>query len=119
MALDIDPSCLKIAKTNSASFDAHITFLQSDLLKSLPVNSAANSVMLVNLPYVPTDFPINDSADFEPRTAIFGGIDGLELYTGLFGQINCLSLKPNYMITESFPSQHSALQAIARKWLWA
>ncbi len=112
---DIDPHCLNIAAKNALSLKGNITFVQSDLLKSLSAGQLANSVLLANLPYVPTDFPINDSAGFEPRTAIFGGEDGLDLYLRLYEEISGLDLKPKHIITESLPTQHRALGSIAKK----
>jgi len=114
IALDINPECLKIAKKNSISLHADVEFLQSDLLESLPTILEANSVVIANLPYVPTDFPINQSADFEPRVAIFSGKDGLDLYVRLFKEVSSLALKPGYIITESLSTQHRPLQSIAR-----
>lgn len=113
IALDIDQECLEVAKKNALSLKTNITFLQSDLLESLPANLMNGSVFLANLPYVPNDFSINGSAKSEPELAIFGGTSGLELYSQLFAQINMMSSKPNYIITESFPDQHKTLQYIA------
>jgi len=115
IALDIDQKCLEVAKKNALSLKTNITFLQSDLLQFLPANLISNSVFLANLPYVPNDFKINGSAKSEPKLAIFGGTNGLELYAQLFTQIKALNSKPNYIITESFPDQHKMLEHIARQ----
>ena len=114
IALDVDQKCLKVAKKNATSLKTDITFLQSDLLQSLPADLINNSVLLANLPYVPDNFPINDSAKLEPKLAIFGGISGLDLYSQLFTQITNLNSRPNYVITESFPDQHAMLESIAQ-----
>lgn len=115
VALDIDPECLKIAKKNSLSMNADIMLLKSDLLESLPTNLANNSIFLVNLPYVADSFNINAEARFEPKTAIFGGSKGLDLYSRLFNQIITLKAKPSYVITESFPDQQLDIQSMAAR----
>jgi release factor glutamine methyltransferase len=112
-ALDIDTQCLKVARKNALSTKTDITFLQSDLLESLPANLAYSSIVLANLPYVPDGFAVNRSARLEPKLAIFGGSKGLDVYSRLFQQIVALTTKPAHVITESFPVQHPQLQSIA------
>jgi methylase of polypeptide subunit release factors len=51
----------------------------------------------------------------EPRTAIFGGPDGLDLYRQLFEQIDPLPYKPQYVLTESMPPQHELMKDVARQ----
>lgn len=106
-ATDIDGGCLKVAKRNAESLKANITCLEADLLDSnqLP---AQLDIVLANLPYVPDDFHINLAASHEPRLAIFGGLDGLELYRRLFN-----GLEASYVLTEALPPQHEMLAAIA------
>jgi release factor glutamine methyltransferase len=112
-ATDIDTKCLQVAKKNGLSLKANVKFFKSDLLKSLPAKLLENSVLLANLPYVPDGFTINESASLEPRAAIFGGEEGLDLYTQLFDQIMALKGTPSHVITESLPEQHDGLQSIA------
>jgi methylase of polypeptide subunit release factors len=71
-------------------------------------------VLLCNLPYVPDQHTINKSASFEPTNAIFGGNDGLDVYSQLFNQLKNRQNKPLYIITECFPDQQTRLQTIAK-----
>jgi methylase of polypeptide subunit release factors len=71
-------------------------------------------VILANLPYVPINFMINQSAAMEPRIAINGGSDGLDVYRRFFDQINKLPRQPKYIFTESLPPQHKELGKIAK-----
>ncbi len=122
-ATDISTECLKIAKQNSELHNTHITYLRGDLLEPiLSVGLAPQSAILANLPYVPSNYTINQDAEREPKLAIFGGEDGLDLYRKLFDQIykanssNILSKnhpKPQYVFTESMPAQHQILKQIA------
>jgi methylase of polypeptide subunit release factors len=73
--------------------------------------ATAYDIVLANLPYVPDHYQINEAAMMEPRIAIFGGKDGLDLYRRLFKQLK--SEPARYVLTESLPFQHIDLQVIA------
>jgi release factor glutamine methyltransferase len=115
-AADIDPKCLEIARKNAGKHGTDISFLQGDLLQ--PVLDAgydlARTTLLCNLPYVPNGFNINTAAGHEPRHAIFGGLDGLDLYRTLFAQLADMPTKPLYICCESLPTQHKTLAHLAR-----
>lgn len=116
IATDIDEKCLATAQANAQNLDADITILRGNLLDALAATLLVEfdtSVLLCNLPYVPNDFHINTAATHEPRHALFGGPDGLDLYRTLFEQINAREHKPNYVLTESLPPQHEALANVA------
>jgi len=110
--LDIDKKALKVAKTNVDKFTLNLRFVQGDLLAD--VNNGYD-VILANLPYVPDDFKINQAAMREPRRAIFGGLDGLDVYRRLFDQLKNRPSKPLYILCEALPPQHSKLAGIARQ----
>jgi len=108
--LEIDSEALKIARTNVDKFTLPLNVIKSDLLKS---GGHEYDVLLCNLPYVPDSFQINPAALQEPRLAIFGGPDGLDVYRKLFKQVGALAHKPLYILTEALPPQHSQLAEIA------
>lgn len=114
-ATEINKNALLVAKKNARNLGADIAFYQGDVLSPLPdaVLSTSYSV-LANLPYVPDSHTINQAAMFEPKVAIFGGSDGLDLYRQLFDQIKELNHKPTYVLTESLPFQHQDLEAVAK-----
>ncbi len=111
--VDIEATCLSVARQNAQRRALTITLKKSDLLESVVVTPGA--VLLCNLPYVPDDYKLNDAAMNEPKKAIFGGEDGLDLYRRLFKQIEALPHRPAYVLTESLPFQHKALAKIAKK----
>ena len=113
-ASDISEHCLKIARNNAKYLDADVTFYQGNLLEPIIAHCSQLTALLCNLPYVPSDYPINKAATHEPKPAIFGGNDGLHLYRNLFAQIGHLHQKPTYVLTESLPFQHNALESIAK-----
>jgi release factor glutamine methyltransferase len=112
IAADIDPRCLAVARKNAERLHVEITFQESDLLSTV---TQTPDIILANLPYVPDTYHINEAAMEEPRIAIFGGPDGLDLYRKMFDQIDSLDQKPSHILTESLPFQHHGLAAIARK----
>lgn len=113
-ASDVDPLCLQTARANATNLHADITFLQGDLLQPYALQQTADALLLLaNLPYVPTNYPINQAAAHEPKLALFSGKDGLDEYKQLFAQADTLAQKPLYIITESFLPQHTTLTEIA------
>ncbi len=110
--LESDLSALKMSKINVDKFTLNISIIKSDLLKGSEKNY---EILICNLPYVPDDYILNKAAEWEPKIALYGGQDGLDLYRKLFVQINKRSFKPLFILTESLPSQHSKLIKIASK----
>lgn len=115
IATDIDSKCLKVARQNAQNLDANVKFYQGNLLDPVPASSfQLPTSILANLPYVPDHYHINEAAGMEPRVAIFGGMDGLDIYRKLFAQVTQYPNPPLYILTESIPFQHKSLAKIAR-----
>jgi release factor glutamine methyltransferase len=112
-ACDISDECLHTAAQNNRSHRSNVTIYKSNLLESA---GSSYDVLICNLPYVPDSHTINKAAMFEPRLAIFGGTDGLDLYRELFVQISEVETKPQYILTESLPFQHEVLADIAKQY---
>lgn len=110
--LEIDSGALKIAQKNVDKFTINISVISSDLLAA---SRQDNNVLLCNLPYVPEEYHINTAAMAEPRLAIFGGSDGLDIYRRLFEHIEKLKKRPLFILCESLPPQHETLSRIARQ----
>lgn len=108
--IDIDPECLEVAKKNAQKHSVVVEIIKNDLL---PHDDGIDFV-LANLPYVPENYQVNQAALNEPRLAIFGGEDGLDVYRRLFEQINNSKNTPAYLCCESLPFQHKALEALAK-----
>ena len=114
LGLDIDSKCLTVARKNAKNLMADVHFVKSDLLQSITRKKLDGAALLCNLPYVPDTFQINTAAGHEPRLAIFGGPDGLDVYRSLFTQIRSSNCKPAYILTEALPPQHEVLKNIAQ-----
>jgi release factor glutamine methyltransferase len=91
LATDLWPDALDLARENAVAHavaDA-IDFVAADLLPPEPPDSCRYDVVAANLPYVRTDaiagLPV--AASFEPRTALDGGDDGLEVIRRLLARL--------------------------------
>ena len=107
---DISAGALAVAKHNIHLHELHLHARKMNLL-SRPLRPY--DAILANLPYVPDRWEINQAAMAEPRIAIFGGADGLDIYRKLFHQLARFTWKPRYILTESLPPQHENLAQIA------
>jgi len=108
---EIDKNAIVISNKNAKLHNVAIETVESNLLSQVP---SVPDVILANLPYVPDSYQINEAALMEPRVAIFGGPDGLDLYRKLFQQLKDRAWKPSFILTESLPFQHNDLSAIAQ-----
>jgi release factor glutamine methyltransferase len=115
-ATEINNEALGVARQNADRLKAQINFYQGNLLEPLTTVSPFPSplVILANLPYIPNAHTINKAAMLEPKMAIFGGSDGLDLYRELFMQLANTKPQPEYVLTESLPPQHTILVKIAK-----
>jgi release factor glutamine methyltransferase len=107
---DISSGALAVAKHNTHLHELRLHVRKMNLL-SRPLRPY--NVVLANMPYVPDKWKINEAAMAEPRIAIYGGPDGLDIYRKLFNQLHRFTWRPKYVLTESLPPQHEALEAIA------
>jgi release factor glutamine methyltransferase len=109
---DIDASVLAVARHNVHTYELNLKLYKRDLLRRA---HRPYDVVLANLPYVPDHYRINQAAAMEPKLAIFGGKDGLDVYHRFFVQLHRLHSSPKYVLTESLPPQHQELREIAVK----
>jgi release factor glutamine methyltransferase len=107
---EIELPAIEVSKKNAELYKVDVHHYQSDLLSAW---QQKYDVILANLPYVPDHFTLNSAAEAEPRIAIFGGHDGLDIYRQLFTQIQSFDWRPQFMLTESLPPQHDTLTKIA------
>ncbi len=91
-ATDVSPEALDLARENAVGHAAAdgMRFIDADLLPPvLPDGGSPFDILLANLPYVRTDaiagLPI--AASFEPRLALDGGADGLDVIRALLERL--------------------------------
>ncbi len=91
-ATEISPEALDLARENAVGHAAAdgLRFIEADLFPPVrPDDNAPFDIVLANLPYVRSDaiagLPI--AASFEPRLALDGGADGLDLIRALLERL--------------------------------
>lgn len=115
---DISKQALRVAQKNASQFSVEVGFIHGDLLAPVSgyiINSSEEYVVVANLPYVPTNYPINEAAKYEPPLALFSEDNGLNHYSRLFTQIDAMLIKPAVIITEALAFQHSSLRTLAEQ----
>lgn len=83
-ATDISAAALAVAQRNAEKHGAAIDFLQGSLFT--PVAGRSFDLIVSNPPYIPTADIASleqEVREFDPRTALDGGCDGLEIYRDL------------------------------------
>ncbi|MEK7105218.1 MAG: peptide chain release factor N(5)-glutamine methyltransferase [Patescibacteria group bacterium] len=96
IAVDLSPQALTLAEQNAKIHKVadRVTFLQSNLLKSLKpevTRGLQEVIITANLPYLTTKqiaLAESEVKDYEPRLALDGGVDGLDVYNELFRMLS-------------------------------
>lgn len=122
IGIDISSGALIIAKRNSKKYNlSNIQFIQSNLLgtfikKPSAISQSRHILILANLPYVPLEIlKTEPSISQEPRLALAGGHDGLDVYRRLAKQIYTLKKQVNVHMTilcEINPEQKKFFQTL-------
>ncbi|HSX17203.1 MAG TPA: HemK/PrmC family methyltransferase [Patescibacteria group bacterium] len=108
---DIDKAALAVAIDNARELKAPVHATLADMLTGVPETF---DIILTNLPYVPSAYPINDAARHEPEIALFAGDDGLDAYRMFWEQLASWEHKPSFVLTESLGLQHGKLASLAQ-----
>lgn len=99
-AVDIDARSLKVAMENALANQCgdRIRFKQSDLFRNL---TRSYNVFCANLPYIPSDeVSAVNSLPYEPRLALDGGQNGLEIIKRCLAESRTHLLKPALLLLE-------------------
>jgi release factor glutamine methyltransferase len=115
-AIDCTDAVLDVASYNIRSHNVtdRITLCKGDLLEPLP---ELVDLIVANLPYIPTDrIPaLQPEIQWEPREALDGGTDGLELIRRLLSQAST-KLKERWgILLELDPEQVPAVEEVTRR----
>ncbi len=117
VATDISADALALAQENAKRLgvSARIQFLRGDLLAPLPMRVDG---VIANLPYVTTSewqqLP-RHIREYEPRTALDGGQDGLDLIRKLFSQVAQRVKSDGWLLLEIGATQGQAVSALVRQ----
>jgi release factor glutamine methyltransferase len=100
---DVSTAALAVARDNAERLHARVHFVASDLLEAFAEQPLFDAIV-TNPPYVPdVDGAMLQAEvrDFEPRVALFGGTDGLDLYRRLIPAAHS-ALRPGGLLAMEF-----------------
>ena len=81
-AVDVSPDALAVARENAASLGLQVEFVRGDLLRGVKLPEGGFAAIAANLPYIASPELAElqpEVRDYEPRLALDGGQDGLDL----------------------------------------
>jgi release factor glutamine methyltransferase len=114
-AADIDPAAVGCARRNVAAVDGHV--YTSDLYASLPAALRGRvDVLIANTPYVPTaaiDLLPPEAREHEPRVALDGGADGLDVARRVMAEAPAWLAPGGHVLVETSDDQASVLATAA------
>tara|TARA_Y100000590_G_scaffold412931_1_gene508291 strand:+ start:573 stop:1409 length:837 start_codon:yes stop_codon:yes gene_type:complete len=118
IGIDISAKTIKIAKTNAKKLNLlnRSKFRIFDLKK---YKTGKYDLIISNPPYIPSKDIKNLSKDiinYEPRVALNGGIDGLDLIRKIINMGNYLLKKNGLLVLEIGFNQYGKVSAIMRKY---
>ncbi len=114
-ATDISPEALAIAQQNAAQQGVNVSFMQGDLLAPLIEEQIIVDILMANLPYIASDeLAVLAVSRYEPRLALDGGPDGLDLIRRLLGDLHQVSCSGTLVLLEIGADQGAAVQALAQ-----
>ncbi len=115
-AIDVSADALLVAMANAhrLGVEPRLSFFLGDV--STPELRPFFDVIVANLPYVPTKdiAPAPDPVSFEPRLALDGGPDGLDLYRRFLKHASRLLALDGIILMEAAPPIIAELDALAR-----
>ncbi|MBZ0300048.1 MAG: peptide chain release factor N(5)-glutamine methyltransferase [Anaerolineae bacterium] len=115
-AVDLSPLALDIARQNAALHAVEVTFLEGDLLQPLIERGLKINVLMANLPYIAHDeLPTLAVSQYEPRLALDGGTDGLDLVRRLLADVRKVCNPGALVLLEIGAAQGAAAVALAQE----
>ncbi|WP_194813818.1 putative protein N(5)-glutamine methyltransferase [Nocardia sp. XZ_19_385] len=106
-AADIEPVAVECARRNLAPLNAPV--YQGDLFEPLPADLRGRvDILLANTPYVPSEMIAQmppEARDHEPRTALDGGPDGLDIFRRVVAGARDWLAPGGHLLVESSAAQ--------------
>jgi release factor glutamine methyltransferase len=118
--VDISEEALEIARANAArlQLDQQVSFRQGDLLSGFP-RGGGFDLVVSNPPYVGEAEPEKtqrEVREFEPKVAVFAGMDGLSVYQRLIPQAHEVLKEGGWLVMEIGYSIESQVRALLTGW---
>jgi release factor glutamine methyltransferase len=117
IATDISERAVRVAATNAWRLAAQVEFVVSDLGSTLA--SSSFDLVVSNPPYVPAADKSNlqkEVREYEPEIALFGGVDGLDVYRRLIPEARRLLRPGGVLIMEIGYSEVEPVRELLAQW---
>ncbi len=114
MGSDISKTALLVAKENAKLHEVDAEWVRSDLFDNI---TETFDVIMANPPYIPTGEILSlmpEVRDFEPENALDGGVDGLDFYRKIAGQVKDYLNPGGYVYMEIGYDQGEAVSELMR-----
>lgn len=115
-AVDVSAEAVAVARQNADAYGLaeRITFLHGDLLAPVMACGVQADVIAANLPYIPSgDLAALAVTQHEPRLALDGGPDGLDVIRRLLAQAPDVLAPAGLLLLEIGAGQGQAVMALA------
>ncbi|MDH3582528.1 MAG: peptide chain release factor N(5)-glutamine methyltransferase [Hyphomicrobiales bacterium] len=115
--LDIDPAAVGVARANAArhGLGARASFACSSWLDAV---SGQFDILVTNPPYIPgaeIEGLASEVADYDPRRALDGGVDGLDAYRAIAAALTVVLKPGGWAVFEIGVDQGDAVEQILRQ----
>ncbi|MCY3779747.1 MAG: peptide chain release factor N(5)-glutamine methyltransferase [Chloroflexi bacterium] len=115
-ATDISADALAVARQNAEDHDADVTFFRGNLALPLIDHGVKVDLLMANLPYIATkDLNTLQAGQWEPRLALDGGADGLNLIRQLLSQLPFICRPGAQVLLEVGAEQGQAVCQLVRE----
>lgn len=118
-ATDISAEALAIARINAERLGLPITLTQGDLLDKYLGAGPLFDMVICNPPYVgenESDKLQREVRDHEPHCALFGGVEGLDIYRRLMPQAHEVIEPGGWLVLEIGYSQEASIRELLQSW---
>ena len=112
VASDIYLSALEVARYNAQEKLASVEFVESDLFEKI---EGKFDVIIINPPYIPSsDIESLDEEvkDYEPRLALDGGLDGMDIYRRIASEYRNYLFDNGVLMLEIGVNQREQIQEL-------
>jgi len=111
-AVEKEFDAFEVAKHNDAIHQTKIEIILGNLFENV---KGTFDIITANLPYLPNGFRVADEVKYEPKAALFGGLDGLDIYRRMFEQAPDYLNEDGFIVVECLPYQFKELEKISGK----
>ena len=119
---EISPDALELARENASAVrcapGSTVNFVEGDVLDGLADDMIARAEFLVSNPPYLSDALLGSAnstvRDYEPRSALYGGTDGLDVIRTILSDASLKMAPGSFVVIEHSPEQRESVRELAR-----